>query len=241
MLEPVFVKGDVEFELPQHPDILSFQRKNISLFGVTSLDWGDLDPQTFFGLDCVARVKTVSPTSIQFETRARIIREFAIGSAQMGLRFILGAENREALSHQIRVHGFHPTDHVRKYPRIPSMSSIRTFPLRALVRLDEKISDGSEMIFEVGNLSPNGMLLSSENSLSLALEPGSRIHIQLEPRGPFPAQILVHGLVCRITDSIVPDTGNMIRYFGIKFTKVDDLNRAAFLDLLKDILERLRS
>ena len=36
------------------------------------------------------------------------------------------------------------------------------------------------------------------------------------------------------------DKGNLIRYLGIKFTKVDDLNKSAFLDLLKDILKRMK-
>jgi acetyl esterase/lipase len=43
-----------------------------------------------------------------------------------------------------------------------------------------------------------------------------------------------------VTDEQHPKTGNLVRSLGIKFLKVDDEQRDAFLDLLRDILERIK-
>jgi hypothetical protein len=148
------------------------------------------------------------------------------------------------MAEQIRRNGFYPTDHMRKYPRIPATSAISTFPLRALVvqqKLEgELVNDNQPIVYDVGKLSPNGVLLATENQIALSIIPNQRLEMTLEPRGSFPHQVKVQGMVCRITDSPSFETGNLVRFLGIKFTRVDDLNRAAFLDLLKDILERMK-
>jgi hypothetical protein len=35
--------------------------------------------------------------------------------------------------------------------------------------------------------------------------------------------------------------GNLRRYFGLKFARIDDDNKRNFLDLMKDILERIKA
>ena len=117
-----------------------------------------------------------------------------------------------------------------------------TFPLRALVYPEGGTSTNTPIaLLTSGNLSPDGILLHTENQAALNVRPGDRLSLMLEPRGWFPMSIKVQGLVCRVSDEMNPQSGNLMRYLGIKFTKVDDVNRTAFLDLLKDILARIKS
>ena len=98
----------------------------------------------------------------------------------------------------------------------------------------------ANMIFDVANLSPSGILLSSENSMASKIQPGQRVKMIIEPRGYFPIQIHMEGLVCRISEDMAVESGNVVRSFGIKFLRVNEADRIAFLELLKDILERMK-
>ena len=137
-----------------------------------------------------------------------------------------------------------PTEYMRKYPRLPADAEIPTFPLMAMVSApasEQKTGpNSSPLLFHVSNLSPNGILIYTENQISMGYLAGERIQIVLDPRGWFPVSIKVAALICRVTDEKHPKTGNVIRSLGIKFLKVDDEHREAFLDLLRDILERIK-
>jgi len=242
MNEPIFVKGDLSFTTPDGKSLIEYTRKDLSLFGCTSLPWAPLNPKDHFGHTVKVQIKIVPPGALHLEAQAILMHEQALNHDLMGLRFVLSREQRHLLSDQIKRFGYLPTDHVRKYPRIPSMSMIQTFPLRAIVKPAARPS-GTEaipIVFDVGNLSPNGILLTTENRIAIATQPGQRILISLEPRGPFSQTVETEGLICRATDSLNLENGNMVRMLGIKFIRVDELNRAAFLDLLKDILERMK-
>jgi c-di-GMP-binding flagellar brake protein YcgR len=138
-----------------------------------------------------------------------------------------------------------PTEYMRKYPRLPADPDVPTFPLLAMI--SPPASEGDEMekqnslLFQVSNLSPNGILVVTENQLSMGYHPGERIQMVLDPRGWFPISIRITALICRISDEIHPKNGNMVRSMGIKFLKVDDEHRDAFLDLLRDILEKIKA
>jgi hypothetical protein len=241
----VFVKGHVGFTI--NGQSFEFVHQNISVFGVTGLPWGPLDPREFFGKAVTATVRIPhQPTHdlpVAIRTRAYIMREQTLYAQHMGLRFQFDAEQEASLDAHINKHGFYPTEYVRKYPRIPSSQMIQTFPLRVLVAPERKVALPVEefpLVFDVSNLSPNGLLIHTENQIALDIMPGQRLELVLEPRGRFPMQVAVQGLVCRITDEIHPQSGNLIRYLGVKFTRVDEINKTAFLDLLKDILERIK-
>ncbi len=187
-------------------------------------------------------MQILGKTPLDFETPATILREFTLFAEYFGLRFHLSGEQRSALEQAILAEGFLPTEHVRKYPRIPVMSAISTFPLRVTaVPAGQQNLFEAPLVFDVKNLSPNGVLLSTESQIALVLAPGQRLNLTLEPRGSFPLQVQVEGLICRVTDDLDPESRNLTRYLGIKFTRVDEVNRAVFLDLLKDILEKLKT
>ena len=240
----VFVKANLEFELEGHR--LKFTHRPISTYGVSGLPWGPLSPETDFGRHVDCKIHVLTPEGLDLFVDAIILKDHSLYSQQMGLRFRLRPDQVEDLSAVIRKRGFFPTEYVRKYPRIPAAAVLPTFPLRVVATLaaDPDAAPDAEaapqLPFDVGNLSPNGILLSTESPLAQSLEPGHRLRLTLDPRGWFPAQVHVEGLVCRVLDEVNPESGNRTRHFGVKFTRVDTENRLAFIDLLKDILEQIR-
>lgn len=245
MLGPVFVKGHLSFGIDGHA--LEYIHQNISIFGVTGLPWKPLNPKEHFGRSVSVTVRVPLHAPLSFRTPAFILREQTLYSEGMGLRFVLDAELKGQLSAYIAKYGFYPTAYVRKYPRIPSQVAIQTYPQRVLVVPDAETSSALDgvasqpMIFDIVNLSPNGVLLMTENQIALSVLPGHRIHMALEPRGWFPVPVRIQGLVCRVTDELNSTSNNLTRYLGVKFVRVDEPNKAAFLDLLKDILERMKT
>jgi hypothetical protein len=247
ILPPVFIRGHLTFSLEGHT--LEFIHQAVSTFGVTGLPWAPLDPIQHFGKEVTTQVRIpAQPQPLSFSCPARILREKTQYAEYMGLRFKLPADVRSQLESLIKKGGFYPTEYVRKYPRIPSDEQIQTFPLKAmgipnqddLARSRRPSLSGDPILFDVGNLSPNGVLISTENQSAIDLLPGDRIDLMLEPRGWFPHKVEMEGTICRIGDEMVPATGNLRRYLGIKFSRIDHQNRQVFLDLLKDILERIK-
>jgi hypothetical protein len=247
MILPVFIRGHLTFTIDGHT--LEFIHQSLSVFGVTGLSWAPLDPYTHFGKTVQVQIRIpAQPQPLTFITPAVILRERTQYAEYLGLRFDLAPGVRTTMEELVRKQGFYPTEYVRKYPRIPSSEQVQTFPLRALgipqvkraARTGLEPSTGDPILFDVGNLSPNGVLLSTENQQASSLNPGDRIDLMIEPRGWFPHKVELEGLICRVSDELIPSTQNLRRYFGIKFSRVDETNRVIFLDLLRDILEKIQ-
>lgn len=240
---PVFVKGSLRFTVDKHE--LKFDNINVSDYGVMSLQWGPLLPTVHFGLKVTAHVKVFAQADLpdlDFVCPSLIVREQSSLGDLMGLKFYLGKALLENLVNRVQKLGFIPTDHIRKYPRIPSLKVVQTSPLRALVTAAANGAHPSSfpLIFDVANLSPNGVLIQTENQAAMVYEPGHRIDVLLEPRGWFPNPIKATGLICRITDERDPESQNIMRYLGVKLVKIDDENYTLFMSLLKDILQRIQ-
>lgn len=240
-IRPFFIKGHVNFTFKHHS--FEFLNQNLSADGVGGLPWPPLDPTVDFGqtLEVSLRIPG-APEPLTLQTQAVFTLEKTVRGQYMGLKFRMTDQQKAQIKARISAQGFIPTEYLRKYPRIPSLHLIQTFPLRALVipPLGSVPPGTIGIVFDVQNLSPNGALLSSESQLALSVEPGMRIDLVLEPRGWFPTPIKAQGLVCRISDERNQPTGNLVRSLGLKLSKIDDTNRAAFIDLLKDILENFK-
>ncbi len=249
---PIYLKGSITFKLEERQ--FSYEKQNLSAYGVSGLPWGGLDPIRHFAQKVKVTLKLDTPELAHFTTDAQIIREATQTTEHMGFKFGLSPEQHKRINELVSRYGFFPTEYMRKYPRIPSLSAVPTFPLRVQAtplditahphshaKFSKSKIKAIDHIFDVGNLSPNGMLLSTESVLAQSLLPGHRLLLRLEPRGNFPISVEMEGLICRIVDDINSRNGNTIRYLGIKFTVVDEENRAIFLDLLKDILENLKT
>ncbi len=242
MLSPVFVKGTLRFTYNRQR--YEFLQKNISSFGVMGLPWGDLSATEHFGSKVAVEVLIkVADQEIDFKCQGHVVREYTATTESMGIRFELEPELDKKVTSFVHKNGYSPSEFLRKYPRIPSSSIIQTFPTHAVIaaQSDEAVTMvlDQSIVTEVVNLSPNGALLSTENQMALMMQPGERLLVTLQPRGWFPTQIKILSLICRVVDDIQPN-GNLVRSLGVKFMKMDELNRTAFLDLLKDILEQIK-
>jgi hypothetical protein len=239
---PVFVRGQLSFDIDGNH--LEFLQRRVSIFGMTSLPWGPLNPREHFGRNVEVNLRFAADESVAMKAKAYLLREYTANAKYMGVRFKLDIRQTEQLNQLIQKHGFYPNDHVRAYPRIPSSFILRTFPLRALgLPVTSTVgapAQNMQVIFDVANMSPKGVLLSTESQLALAYSPGDRIQLTLEARGWFPMTIQVEGTVRRVLDEISPRSGNLIRYLGMEFTSIDEVNKQAFLDLLRDILKDLK-
>lgn len=234
-MHPIFVKGNLKFSMDQEQ--LEFTHQNISIHGLTGLPWGALNPNDHLGKEAKGQVEIPSTPPITFEVELSILSEETLHSQSMGLRFHLNDAMKKTLSEYIEKYGFFPTEYIRKYPRMPSLRMIQTFPVLAITSFLNGGNRKETCTFEVNNLSPNGVLLTTENPFARSISPGARLEICLEPRGWFPIPVKMEGVVCRITDEVLPQSGNILRYFGVKFSKFDEVNRLTFIDLLKDILK----
>jgi hypothetical protein len=163
----------------------------------------------------------------------------------MTVRFRLHNKQTSHLETLIKNFGTPPQKHSRQFPRIPSSKLIQTFPLRALAEIETTGLNRKDlrysMICDVENISPTGILVSTENQNALTLQPGNTLFLTLDPRGWFPFQIAVKVQVCRIIDDFNLDNGNVFRHLGLKFIHFEEADRKAFMRLLKDILNQLKS
>lgn len=240
LLSPIFVKADLEFSVDQFT--LEFTNRNISAYGAYALPWEPLNARKHFGRNVKLKIRIQQPIQTEIQCDATILWEQSVYGELMGLKFLMSDDSRRALSQTIREHGFYPTEYIRKYPRIPFSDKIPTFPMTVLgspVEADPK-SPKSPIVFSIRNLSLNGILLSTENPFALSIRPGHNLDMTIEPRGDFMVRIRVQGMVCRVLDESASGNGNLVRHFGVKFVRVDQENRTAFAELLKDILHRIK-
>lgn len=237
---PIFIKGNLEFNV--NGETIEHKNKNVSLFGISGLPWTPLQPSKHFGMKVIVNLKLLTPELTTMVTDAIIMREQSPYGEYMMLRFMLDERNKIKLTEKIQAAGFEPTQNIRKYPRIPRVDSIQSFPMRIIgVPMSKSFDvDPSPVVFDVVDLSLGGVLISSENPFAAALQPGHKMHLQFEPRGSFTLPIKVQGQICRAMEERNPQSGNMVRYFGLRFVKVDDDNKLAFAELLKDILTKMR-
>ena len=236
--KPIFIKGHLEFSVDGNH--LAFLDKPISLNGVTGLPWSPLSPKKHFGTPTVVQVTLPQASGAKFQVSATLTREQTMAHQYMGLHFGLDPASRKALASVIEKHGFYPTDYIRKYPRIPSAHAIQTYPLRVLAGPTHD-SEMSPIVFDVRNISLGGLLLSTENPFALSILPGTLMELYLEPRGDFSIQVHMQATVRRIFDEKDAISGNLMRLMGLQFAKVDEDNRNGYLELMKDILLKLKT
>lgn len=237
--QPLFIKGHIK--LAVEGQVFEFLYQKISPNGLSGLP-GSQKLRQYFGniLNCVIQIP-IPNDKVTLQAKAKVLREFTSLAENIALQFELTESQKSKFEHCVAQHGFCPASDLRKYPRIPSQEVIQTFPLRAMVIPITPLepTETAPIVMDVLNLSPNGVLLKTESPLALPILPNQRLKIVLEPRGWFPVQVEIEGLVCRITEDLNSKNQNLLRLFGIKFTKMSATNKVAFLDLLKDIISQV--
>jgi len=237
----VFLKGNIRFHIDNIE--VNNSKQNLSVFGASGLPWEPLDPESYFGKKITVFIELQADPTLFITAPGVILKERTQFSEKMAIHYFLTEKDKNIFKELQKKHGYYPSDYVRKYPRIPIANEIGTFPFHVIVNINESDNDEfakTSMVLDIENISPNGLLLKSESNLTSAIEPGDRINLLIDPRGWFPLQIKAQGLVCRITEELDQKTENINRYFGVKFTHLDTTNKLTYLELLKDILKKLK-
>lgn len=244
----IFVDANVRFEILG--ETFEFDQQPVSAYGVSGMDWGKLTSTSGFGQRFGKKIRIqvrvpAKPENLDFDCEAIVTREITQQEELFGLHFLLDPKTQDQLKKLINENGYLPKSYTRKYPRIPSNQLIQTFPLRLMLTARIPASSGlpvdQTFIFDIANLSPTGALLSTENPNTISIVPGAKVRLVMEPRGWFAKPIQTSALVCRATDEISPESGNFVRFLGVSFQDMDAANREIFLELLKDILARLKT
>ncbi len=241
LYRPLYIKGNVSFTLDR--TVLSYGKKDVSLFGLAGLPWHPLKPKVHFGQIVLAQLELIQHPGFELNVAAHINREITTHSQYMGIRFRLDADQKARLDEMIQKHGYLPAANKRKFPRVPFIDWIQAFPARALVYPKGSPFEPVQppISTSVSNLSPEGLLLSSDSSNSAELKPGQRVEVVIEPRGWFPTFIRVQTSVRRILDDISVTNGNPTRSFGLQFVQFEPGHQAIYKDLLKDIVKRIQA
>ena len=209
--------------------------QGVSAFGISSLKWAQFDPTEHVGEKIQVTVDLLTKVRSRFTTQALLTAEMTTDASYLGMKFLLPPAERERLVAVIKQEGFCPTAYIRKYPRIPATNSIPNMPLRAIVRDHQD----SLLVFDIANMSPNGILLYTENPRASFFVPTSRLVAQVEPRGEMFQSFEFEGAVCRVLLDRNPETGNMTRYLGIRFMRLTKTDKDNLLDILRAVLSNI--
>jgi hypothetical protein len=229
---PIFIKSNFVFKIRERE--FSFLNHGVSVFGITGLKWTHFDPIDRVGEKVQITIDVLAKQRFSLTTAARLTSEQTTDATYLGMRFDLSEFDKMKLTGAIAREGFCPTEYIRKYPRIPAVASVAAMPLRVIAQED---SLGELMVFDVANVSPNGILLHSENPKAILFQPGSRIRAQVEPRADLFHAFDFEGVVCRLVMDKHPALSNITRYLGIRFLNIPKDQKAHFLDLLKVIVK----
>ena len=241
MRRPIFIKGHLSFSLDKHQ--LEFIHQNISLYGVTGLQWAPLSPLHHFGHQVTAHIRIPQSYIAPMQAEAILLRERTTRSDHMVVKFLLNDTQKQEMTGLIQQFGFIPAKVTRKYPRIPVDDTVESFPLKVYGRLSSPMVAADKTPsydFEVRDLSPEGILLSTFSPRASQIRPADRLDLVIESRGDFKKPVLAQGKICRITEKIVPGQQGLERFFGVQFMSIDPGSRDTFLSVLKSILEKIR-
>lgn len=233
-LQPIFIRSNLTFKVADRE--FNFLNHGVSVFGISGLRWPHSDPTGLVGQPTRVLVDVLARERFKFSAEALLTAEVTTDAFYLGAKFYLPEADRKRLARTISEEGFYPTNYIRKYPRIPAWTNISAMPVRTIVQTD---SD-ELVVFDVANMSPNGILLHSENAKAAEYMPGSRIRAQVEPRGEPYKPFSFDGQVCRIMLDKNPQSGNVARYLGIRMTRIDEDEKQNFLEILQSVLNKLK-
>ncbi|MEW6056183.1 MAG: PilZ domain-containing protein [Bdellovibrionota bacterium] len=230
---PIFIRSNFTFNALNRD--FSYLNHGVSRYGISALHWEYFDPTDHVGENTSVTVDVLSSDRFSFTTPAQFTAEITQEAVYLGMRFKLNEAENTRLTEAILREGYCPTNYLRKYPRIPAWSTVPSMPLRTIV----DTSDGL-IVFDIANISPNGILLYTENPKASFFYPTKQIIGQIEPRGDSFDSFDFEGVVCRVMLEKNPETNNTIRYLGIRFLNIPGHNQEKFLEILRSILDKIQ-
>lgn len=232
---PVFIRAN--FTLIIQGKEYSFLNYPISSYGISGLKWPHFHPIDHVGEIIEIKLDVLAATRFSLATTARITAESTSDVTYLGAKFNLNNNDHLKLITAIKKEGTCPTHYFRQFPRIPARQDLATIPLRAIV----KTANNELIAFDLANLSPNGVLLHTENPKAGLLLAGSRIQVQIEPRGSNFEPFQFAGLICRVMLEKNSTTQNLIHLLGIRITHLDEKSKNNFLSVLRTVINELQN
>src|SRR4051794_39823534 len=99
MLSPVFIKGTLRLTLDKQR--FEYVQQNVSQYGVSGLDWGELNATEHFAARVQVEVELPVGDGFSFKCPGQIMREYTASTEAMGVKFLLDPELRARLSEYV--------------------------------------------------------------------------------------------------------------------------------------------
>lgn len=238
MAKDLFIIANIQMKLGSQR--LNYDRVQVSQKGIPYVDMIHAGLPIKLGDKLDLRICPMK-SPISFNIAGTVIVERNKDATSFGFKFSsIGSKDHELLIESLKKFGGQPKGYVRKYPRIPSTGQFQNMPVKATVFFDD--NDPCEM--KICNVSLGGVLLACNNPISAFLEPTSKINVslELEPHqspNKLRNSIKFSAEVIRIIEEL-GETYQVMRYFGVRFSRFDEQNKQLFLDTVKRVLLEIK-
>lgn len=248
---PQHLRCDVRLELEgRHQD---FHKIDVSASGIARLPIPDPSSNALGELVAGQRAKVqltlVGPkpeNSTTLTILGRITRERTLDESCYGFAFDWFEQDavRDILLKALSEWGYAAEPNRRKHERTKALSTNPVVPIVAQFRICESSaivpqdSEGAPLwTARIHNLSPGGLLISTESPEAAGIKPGDGLTIIIQPRDAQGFMIETLGGVRRVLEHVErTDSGEtMVRSLGIRFEWLDEDQRSIYLSLLKCI------
>lgn len=236
-LAPRCIRANVKFEA----DLETFEVENtlINKNGMPGIPWSRFKPREWVGRRTNITIHVLCATPYEIECQGFFTCEETETSCFIGLQFLLETEDLKKIEETIRTEGTLP-HYVRKYPRIPFQESLRIMPARAVMILSSA-TKLTLISWDIDNLSPTGLQISTEDKRALQFVAGVPIFIRIMPRGNFLDEIELQCMVKRIVYNVSPRTGNIKFLLGLHILSVPIQHKEAFVSMLRMIVSEIQA
>lgn len=228
----LFILANIKFSLGGKEYAL--EGVELSLGGVYGLSIQGFDTLKHIGELVSLRADVLTPQPFDVEIMATVATVIGIDSSTVEFKFEPGQDVirvREAIEN----HGYEPQKHARKYPRIPLANNLPNMPSHAIIQVGDEL-----IVFNVANMSPQGMQFWTESPRASAIMPAAKISVQVEARGAQFNSFEFQGEVRRIEIYRRYETKNIVYAIGVQLESfLEDDDKSEFLQVLRTVVNDL--
>lgn len=227
-----FIQANIQFSI----DDKTYALKNVdlSLSGVYGLSIPELDALKHIGELVSIRAEVLTSHAFEIDLMATFAAVIGVDSSSVELKFEPG-QDLIRLREAIELEGFEPHKHARRYPRIPLANNLPNMPSHAIIQINDDL-----IVFNVANMSPQGMQFWTESPRASAVMPGMKLSIQVEARGSQFNAFEFIGEVRRIELYRRYETKNIVYAIGVQLESFsEDSDKSEFLQTLRTVVNDL--
>ena len=214
----------------------SFENCRISRHEVSGVNLEQIEFPFKIGTIVTLNIRLIHAENSKLKIKASVFRSTTPDGTRLGLSFQPDEFQAELIDKYISQHGNWEMNYLRTSPRITVTKALPLIPVWATVYADESQTGFDHLkstVLEILDISPFGMLLTSECRNSFSWNAAEFVHIFLEPRGSQSQKIRLYGQIVRITDGISWNSGNQFRTIAIKLVESAHVEPTAFHDFFR--------